>query len=354
MSSPISWRRRAPRLYLHTKDGVRDPVGGSGPRYWIVARELCRFFQIPLMAEATVRQQLDALALQIERQSPFGETGHHFHLGTNFISLWLWDESVARAAAEATGVDLDGMRVVPETALLPRGGTGARLVATVNGVEGQSWSHGDLAASRWWPTVPDERSWVLFQRGAALPPDQITATIPTPLRLGWLDRPWTRMPSHGARALAETDMRLVAAVAAVLIVMVYGYLGAAWLRLTLDTRSARAESAEVLRRVAPIIEARSTALANEAAIDKLQKLDTMPGQLALMARIAKVLPRNEAFFTDWTFDRGQLQVTIAARRSLDAVYYVKSLEGVRGFTNVSAERSIGENTLRLHLTVEPK
>lgn len=201
------------------------------------------------MAEATVRQQLDALALQIERQSPFGETGHHFHLGTNFISLWLWDESVARAAAEATGVDLDGMRVVPETALLPRGGTGARLVATVNGVEGQSWSHGDLAASRWWPTVPDERSWVLFQRGAALPPDQITATIPTPLRLGWLDRPWTRMPSHGARALAETDMRLVAAVAAVLIVMVYGYLGAAWLRLTLDTRSARAESAEVLRQL---------------------------------------------------------------------------------------------------------
>ncbi|HUZ74926.1 MAG TPA: hypothetical protein VMU87_18220 [Stellaceae bacterium] len=354
MSSLTSWHARAPRLYLHTKDGVREPVGGRGPRYWIVARELCRFFPVPLLAEATARQQLDALALQIERQSPFRETGHHFHLGTNVISLWLWDQSAAHAAAEAIGVELDGMRMVPETALIPRGGTGARLVETLSGVEGQSWNNGDLAASRWWPTVPDDRSWVMFQRGASLPPDQITATAPMPLHLDWLDRPWTRMPSLGARGLAGIDMRLAAAIVGVLIVAVYGYLGAEWLRLTLDTHKARTESAELLRRVAPIIDARSTALTNEATIEKLRKLDPLPGQLSVMARVAEVLPHNDAYFADWTFDRGQLQVTIASRRRLDAVYFVKSLEAVRGFKNVSAERAYSDNSLRIHLTVEPK
>jgi hypothetical protein len=354
MSALVSWPMRAPRLYLETRDGVREPVGGRGPRYWVVARELCRFVQVPLLAEATARQQLDALALQIERQSPFRETGHHFHLGTNLISLWLWDQGVALAAAAQVGVELERVRMVPETALLPKGTTGARLVETLTGVEGQSWMNGDLAASRWWPAVPDERSWIMFQRGASLPPEEIRPSVPAPLRLDWLERPWTRMPSLGARGLAGIDMRLVAAAAGVLIVAIYGYLGAEWLRIELDSRTAHTENVSLLKRADPIIDARSTALANEAVIAKLRKLDPLPGQLAIMAHVAEVIPRGEAFFTDWTFDRGQLQVTIASRRRLDAVYYVKSLEAVKGFTNVSAERAGSDFVLRVHLTVAPK
>jgi hypothetical protein len=266
----------------------------------------------------------------------------------------MWDQSVALAAAEAIGVELDRMRMMPETALMPRGDAGARLVETLSGVEAQSWSNGDLGASRWWPATPDDRSWVLFQRGASLPPDQITATAPTPLQLGWLDRPWTRMPSLGAGGLAGIDMRLLAAVVGALVVTIYGYFGAEWARLTLDTHKVRTESAEISSRVDPIIEARSMALTNESAIEKLMKLDPLPGQLSLMARFAAVLPHNDAYFADWTFDRGKLEVTVASSHRLDAVYFVKSLEAVRGFKNVSADRAYSDNTLRIHLTVEPK
>lgn len=354
MSSLMPWRTRMPRLYLHMKDGVREPLGGRGTRYWVVARELCRVFQVPLLPEASVRQQLDALALQIDRLSPFQETGHHFHLGSEFICLWLWDQSAVQSAAEAIGVQLDRVRVLPETALRPSGLDGMRLVETLGGIEGQSWSNGNLAASRWWGAPPDMRSWMLFQRGASLPPDRIVATIPAPRELGWLDRPWTRMPAIGARGLAGLDLRLVAASVGILIVAAYGYGGAEWLRINLSTAQARAESAQLLNGVDPLLEARTTALANESTIDKLRQLDRFPGQIGLMAGVAAVLPHNDTHFVDWNFDRGQLQVTVAANHRLDAVYFVKSLEAVNGFKNVAAERANNDNTLRIRLLVAPK
>jgi hypothetical protein len=354
MSSLMPWRSRVPRLYLHMKDGVREPLGGRGTRYWVVARELCRVFQVPLLPEATVRQQLDALALQIDRLSPFQVTGHHFHLGSEFVCLWLWDQGAAQSAAEALGVQIDRMTVLPETALRPSGHDGMRLIETLGGVEGQSWSNGNLAASRWWSAPPDTRSWMLFQRGASLPPDRITATIPAARELGWLDRPWTRMPSLVTRGLAGVDLRLVAAAVGVLFIAAYGYGGAEWLRVRLDTAQARAENAQLLSGADPLIDARTTALANESAIAKLRQLDRFPGQISLMARVAAVLPHNETHFVDWSFDRGQLQLTVAADHRLDAVYFVKSLEAVDGFKNVSAERASNDNSLRIRLQVAPK
>ena len=348
------WPRSAPRLYLQTRAGVQEPSGGRGRRYWIVSRELCRFFRVPLLPEATVRQQLDALALQIRRLSPFAETGSHFHLGSDFISLWLWDQRAVREEADAIGVDFTQLRVLPETALVPHQDEGVRLVETLDGVEAQCWSKGALAASRWWPALPDDRAWTLFQRGASVLPDRLMATPTAALRLDWLDRPWTRMPAVSTYDLAQFDIRLAALGIGVALLIAYGYLGGEWLRLARDIHVVRAEYAQRLTATEPGLKARTTALDNEAAIARLQKLDRYPGELALMARVVGTMPQDGMHFVDWLFDRGQLQVTVAADVRLDAVFVIRSLERVRGFKSVAAERANSDNSLRIRMAVEPR
>ncbi len=353
LTSLTDWRS-APRLYLHTRNGVQEPVSGRGRRYWVVARELCQFFRIPLLPDAAIKLQLDALGLQIKRLSPFVETGSHYHFSSSFISLWLWDQGAVREAAGAIGVDIGRMRILPETALTPTATEGVRLIVTSSGVEGQSWSQASLAASRWWPAPPDERSWVLFQRGASVMPDRIAASPPEPRQLPWLNRPWTRTPAMAAHGLAQIDVRLAAAGLGVVLLVAYAYFGGEWLRLAHEVHGASSESAAQVNAIEPELQARTTALANAAAIESLRKLDRFPGQLALMARVGEILPRNEVHLADWTFEHGKLQMVVAADHRLDAVFFVRSLEKIPGFSGVAAEPLNNDSALRIRLTVDPK
>ena len=130
-----------PRLYLQRAGEVEEPLVRRGRRHWAVSRRLCRFFKIPLLADASTARQLEALNLQIERLSPFAETGSHFHFGANSINLWLWDAQTVSDAANAIGVDLRRVSVLPESALQPIG-DGVRVIECLDGVEGQCWEQG--------------------------------------------------------------------------------------------------------------------------------------------------------------------------------------------------------------------
>lgn len=354
LNAVIPWPRPSTRFYLHARGGVEAPQTGRGRAYWLVSRELCRFVQVPLLLDATIKQQLDALALQVTRLSPFRTTGSHFHLGGEFISLWLWDQAMVREAADAVGADVERLRILPETAMRPPGGDGVRLVEALDGVEGQHWSQGSLAASRWWPAPPDQRAWMLFQRGASVSPADINPATPEPLQLGWLDRPWTRTPSTVSLGLAQIDLQLVVAGLGAALLVAYGYTGSEWLRLARDVHAAAITDTSRLGTIEPVLQARTTALENEKAIDGLLKLDRYPSQITMLTRVAQILPHNETHLTDWTFDRGQLQVSIAADHRLDAVYFVKALEGTGMFKQVAAERGINDNSLRVRMTVQPK
>jgi hypothetical protein len=343
----------APRLYFETAGGVEEPPPRRGRRYWIVARSLCRFLAVPLLPEAPTARQLEAIELEIKRSSPFSETGSYFHLGREVASVWIWDQAATRAAAAAVGADLARLRILPEPAMHPGGDDGVRLVASLDGVEGQNWAGGSLTASRWWRTIPDARSWMLFQQGASVHPDRIGRAIPNPQRLPWLQRPRTQRSRRLSFSLAETDLRLVAAALAAAIVIAYGYQGSQWLRLRADTAALAAEIKGRSNAVEPLLAWRTRALDNLASIQALRELDRYPSQLALMARIAEVLPREEARLTGWLYDRGQLDVELAADQPLDVVKLVRSLESVERFKAVAAERTGSHNDLRLRITIDP-
>jgi hypothetical protein len=342
---------RGCRLYLQTADGVELPASGRGRRYWIVSRGLCRFFRVPLLAGADRARQLDAIALEVKRLSPFEQTGWHLHLGFGVAGVWLWDQQATQAVGTAIGVEVTRMRVLPEPALRPAESEAVRLVESLEGVEGQYWHDGGLSASRWWSRIPEEHAWVLFQRGASVPSDRISADVPIPLRLGWLDRPWTKTRNSRPFDLSRLDMRLVAAVVAMAVLGAYGYQGARYLHVTENARALAREVQERSATIEPILSARTRALDNLTAIRALHELDPFPSQLALMARAAEILPRDKSRFDDWLYDHGQLELSIAADQPLDVVRLVRSLEDSGYFRGVAADRAGNNNTVRLRGSV---
>ncbi len=342
--------RPPPRLYRQRRDGVDLPDAGRGPRWWILSRGLCRFHRIPL-APGGSRQ---SLTLAMARLSPFEETATHLHTGDRFVTAWLWDQGAAFAAAREAGLDPRQLRFLPETVLLPPQPEGLRLVETMDGVEAQYWNDGSLVASRWWAEPPDDQAWLLFQRGGSLPPDRLSAVPPRPLQLAWLERPWTR-PRPGAKlALGRVDARLAAAALALPALVALGIQAGQAMRLSHDIGVLEREVAARSEDVRPILDARSRALDNLAAIRLWRDVDPYPGQLRLMALVARKLPANETHFTDWSFDRGQLEVTLAANRPLDTLSFVRGFEGADGFRNVTVERVGSDNALRIRLMVPTK
>lgn len=342
-----------PRLFFETTAGIEAPPSGRGRRYWIIARSQCRFFKVPLLPDASRGRQLDVLALEVKRLSPFDETGWHLHLGADFAAIWLWDQSATRAAAAAIGIDIARLRVVPEPAMQPANDDTVRLVKTLDGVEGQHWQGGCLVASRWWRDLPDERAWLMFQRGAAVAPDRLSAAVPYPLRLPWLTRPWTTTRRPGSIALVRIDARQVAASLAAAMLIAYGYQGAQWLRVDRETVWLTEEIARRSQAIEPLLEARRRALDNQSTVRLLDRLTRFPSQLALMAHVTEALPANGTRLTAWIYVRGQLELGIAADRPLDVVKLVRSLESLDHFKSVAAESTGTGNSLRLHVTLDP-
>jgi hypothetical protein len=270
----------APRLYFETAGGVEEPPPRRGRRYWIVARSLCRFLTVPLLPEAPTARQLEAIELEIKRSSPFSETGSYFHLGREVASVWIWDQAATRTAAAAVGADLARLRILPEPAMHPGGEDGVRLVACLEGVEGQNWAGGSLTASRWWRALPDARAWMLFQQGASVHPERIGRAIPNPQRLPWLQRPRTQRSRRLSFSLAETDLRLVAAALAAAIVIAYGYQGSEWLRLRADTAALAAEIKGRSAAVEPLLAWRMRQIT--------ATITAQPSETALIALLARI------------------------------------------------------------------
>jgi hypothetical protein len=121
----------APRRYLQSRDGVEEPAGGRGRRYWVVSRGLCQFFKVPILPDAVAARKVDALTLEIERLSSFSDSGSHYDLGTGFAGIWIWDQAAVRVAAESIGIDVSRLQILPETALRPSADDGVRLVAAL-------------------------------------------------------------------------------------------------------------------------------------------------------------------------------------------------------------------------------
>lgn len=341
-------------MFLQGRNGVSVPTQRFGRRYWVLGRSFCRFGNFPLLEGGNDGRRLAALQLRIKEWSPFETTGSHIHLVGDRALIWVWDQALALQSMATVRQRSDKFRLIPETCLRQPISNGLGLLKSMDGCEGQYWREGELVSSRWWPQLPDEAEWLMFQHAAGVDPDQISGFVPPFAPVSWLARPWTRGIENHTLKRHRVDPIQMTALLAAFALAGYAYLGAQWLRID----QARSDLVDVVATLTktnhPIVVDRIAAQSSLQMVQGLVSLDPYPNPLEILARIAEKIPTNGSKLADMNYQTGDLQFTVVSPQSPDTAFYVRTYEGVKGFSDVSADRGNDDRSLHMHMRVLQK
>jgi hypothetical protein len=320
----------------------------------VLSRSLCLHACFAVPRELAPAKREAALRLKILEWSPHGTPGILIDWSEAEAGVWVWDQTAVEEAMRAEGLDPKRVPVLPETALAEPGSEGARLVASLDGVEGQAWRDGHLVASRWWPAPPAPEEWRRFQRAAALAPSAQSETPPAPEPPRFLDAPWPRTRRRWLALVEGAGPARLAFALLVVLALPLAYEGAALVRLTLAARAAEASLADLRRKADPVTQARLRAEAAMDCVRQLLQLDPYPDQLTLLARVGGQLPPNGTALGDWSFQNGELRFTLTHQVPLDSSHYVRLFEALQIFERVRAEPQGDGRTLAIQARLKPQ
>jgi hypothetical protein len=345
---------RTPRRYWHRADGVTPPSSGPGPRQWVLSRALCLYARFAVPKDLAAAKREAALRLKILEWSPYASPGLLIDWAENDAGVWIWDSQKIEEAIRAEGLDPKRVTVLPETALAEPQAEGARILAGLEGLEGQAWRQGRLIASRWWPALPGAEEWRRFQRAAALAPGRQSAEPPEPEPAVWRPESWVRSRRPLLSLVSGAGRARLAIAAAIMLILPLVYEGAALTRLKVRSARAEASLAELRQRAEPVLRARTAAETALDCVRALLQLDPYPDQLALLAKVGGQLPPNGTALGDWSFQNGELRFTLTHQNPLDSSFYVRLFEGLNLFERVRAEPQGDGRTLVIQAKVRPQ
>lgn len=315
-----------------------------------MSRGLCCYIHVDL-GRIHAAERDTALALEIGRLSPYANTGHIVAWCREGAMVWVWDQDAVGAKTAEVGLDVRRLRVIPEEMLIAPIDYGFRILALEDGYLGQAWGDGVLLDSRWWPNAPGPDRWLAFERGRGVPPEAQSAIGPEPLVPVLLERPWCRT-SRGPLARGDAE-RLAVVAGAVVLSALAGWYGAQWYALDGLVQSAAAEVAQLEAESSQVLKAQRAATAALERLRVLTGLRPYPDQLQLMARVAESLPSNGAHLSRWSFERGQLDLTVAAPAALSSSFLVEALQRQNELVEVQTEPGTETNAVNLRMKVRP-
>ena len=324
-----------------------------GAAQWVLSRPLYRFSRFELKHVARA-QRAQALRLQIRQWSPYASTGQYVVWGQDHALVWAWDADRLTVDLAAQKLKLASTRVIPESLLHPALLSGLRLVACLDGVEGQRWEGQRPVHSRWWANPPSTAEWQNFQRDAGMAPEQGEG-VPTVLALPWLKQPWANSAdlSRGEGQSLPYEAWLIRG--GVLLLGIFTiWTGIELIKTRHAAGQLKTQLAEVGQTAQPLLDARRKTLDARARIDALQATSPYPPQIALLTVVANNLPKEGAYLSEWDFQNGKLKVIIVSPNKLSSSFLVKKLQDAGAFKNVQAGASNDANTLTITMDTLPK
>ncbi|NJM34746.1 MAG: hypothetical protein HC850_08585 [Rhodomicrobium sp.] len=334
----MDWRKYIrPRRILIRADGTTAlaPQEAVGPKVYVLSRALCAYTRVRLASpsrKARAAARLQAAYKQTFRdvRTRLADTG----ADDEHVGVWSWSGDFAID----TGETLAELRVLPESICRKGLTEGARLVRCIDGVEGEVWRDGALAASRWWPSEPPARDWLLFLRAAKADiDDQAVPTAESPQDRH--DLPLIDLEPDNIRRTFSPARVATAAGAA--FVFALSFEGA---RFAINARAAEAITAQIEHAVnenQSAYQQRRAAFAASAQVSALSNYGdpTVVARAALA--VAQALPPNDARIEGFrVFDRA-LQARVAAKGEVDVPSLVATLENSEYLSEVFIERQAG-------------
>lgn len=322
------------RRFLQSTEKTEAPHGRFGGLQWVLTRPLYRFKSFDL-TQVPEKNRDQALRLELAQWTPFANSGYFVGWRGSKALIWGWDAGKVQVAMAAQGLKPKRMQILPESLLQTPLEAGLCLTRCREGFEGQLWRGRIIENSRWWPQMPTADEWLSFQRDAAIAPGEQQTGLPAVCEGTLGDKPWLP-PSESAHNIGTLVERPLMALG--LLGLLAGTL---WFGLNLNkvqqnTTQLREQQVRLQSQAAPILQARSQALDYLARIKALQALGRYPDQLALMGRIAEVLPKGNGTLKNWEFMDRQLKITVSASTDVATTPIIAVLQQAGPFSDVKA------------------
>lgn len=321
------------RRFFQGTERIEPPANRLGITQWILARPLYRYRKFNI-SQVPRKNRSQALQLELGQWTPFSESSYHIGWYGDQALVWCWDRGRIEQAIRSQRLNPKHVQVLPETLLHSPIQNGVRLMHCSEGFEGQVWQQGALAHSRWWPHTPSAEDWLMFQRDASIAPEtqqhQTPAAQSGPLNA----HPW--LTTTGDRADTNQNERLAVAVGILLLMLPTLWYGINLYKIHQSNRQYQTALAQLKPQVEPIMLARSQALDYSVRIKSLRAITRYPEQLALMARVAEVLPDDKSYLKEWNFQPGKLKITLASPNEIASSALIGNLQRAGSFRDIKA------------------
>ena len=325
-------RLQAARWYRGVEE--LEPLrAGRGGSEWVLARSYCVYVTVGCAAVPAARRR-DYVAVAVRRAAPFADADWYAAWRGETAQVWLWSRSAVRGA-RVEGVAASRIRMLPESVL--RGAVqaqGAQLLADREGCEGRLWRDGVLVASVWWPAVPEATVWAGFCRGAGLAVTAVPALQPAQ---ALAERAWTQASRAGGLETLRLYRRELVLGAVAVWMLALGFELGALVRTRWALHGVERALASERAAISDILAARGEAEQARVAIERLQALQAVPSQLALLQAVSARIPGAGWRLLEWHMtDPQHLEMTLSMPQA-DPPGLVRSLEGSDFLRAVRAE-----------------
>jgi hypothetical protein len=337
----------SPRCLQKRNDIITPPGGVKKRSEWVISRSLC-YYQLFSLADIPAARRDEVLQLKIKQWNPFLEYGSYAVWQGEQAQVWIWDKKPQRHLFIEAGIKK--ATCLPETVLRSNPSTDTiQLIQCLEGVEGQIWKGGALVGSRWWAEMPTETEWIHFQRSHSLP---IKGAMPTlPLEQDLLNRPWGRAKRHLSRFQQLYQERIWVVLGTIIITVLLTWQGVSIWKWRQATAQLQIQIDALSENIAPILAARTQAIAEKNQSERLLALAPYPSQLELLAQIAEKLPRKKTTLTEWFYQTGELRFTIETSK-LDPTFYVRTFQKNPLFKEVKAKPGTGRKSSQMTISMQ--
>lgn len=241
---------------------------------------------------------------------------------------WAWDQEAFERRCQAAGLPHHG-RILPEALFLPSGQNGGHLQRCAEGVEGRVWNKGELTTARWWPSPPDDQTWLNFQRGAGLAAEEQRAMAETDVisDADWLPAPWAK-PRTQASLLGRHDnhIRVALAVCALGLILYTAMLGKDIMAIHGRVEKLELRDKELTEIAGPVAEAKRQALDSLGTLTALTTMVARPDILAFLAYLGDRIPGNDSRLHELQWNGKHVRMLLQPSPDVSRSAYVQALD----------------------------
>ena len=335
-----------PQRYFQKRQEVLSPsTGKKSKKEWVIARSLCHYRLFSLVDIPAARRE-SVLQLKIKQWSPFVNYNTYITWYREQAAVWLWNKDQQNAAFEEANIKK--ATIFPEPVLYERPQTDTvRLVACLDGVEGQVWRNNQLEGSRWWAKAPNLKEWVTFQRAYSLTPD---VKVPEAVELNLLAKPWAKARGIvGQLGIQQEKLWVMLGLASFFAFV--AWQGTAISQWKQATQQIQAKVETLTEEIHPILTARNQAIKDKQLGEKLVTLMTNPPQIALVTRVMEKLPKDNAKLVEWSYRIGELRFAVESSQ-LDPIFYVQTFQADPWFKEVEAKTGSGVRAKNMYVSLK--